>query len=65
MPAKTTSAGARYHVTDIHRSVRAEGGTRGWFATCPCGWRGPQRQSYIAAAEDSSRHSAQLPEAQS
>ena len=40
------------HLTEIHRSLRAEGGTRAWFAVCACGWERPQRTTPNAAEND-------------
>jgi hypothetical protein len=49
--------GYDYHLAEVHRSVRAEGGTRAYFAACvACGWRGPQRSTAHAADDDASAH---------
>jgi hypothetical protein len=49
--------GFDYHLAEVHRSVRAEGGTRSHFAACDaCGWHGPQRAMSTAADEDALAH---------
>jgi hypothetical protein len=54
MPVNT---GYDYHLAEVHRSVRAEGGTRAYFAHCDaCGWDGPQRATSAAADDDATAH---------
>jgi hypothetical protein len=46
-----------YHLAEVHRSLRPEGGTASWFAHCNgCGWSGPLRASLAAAQDDCLTH---------
>ena len=48
---------APLHLAEVHRSVRAEGGTRSYFAACSlCGWTGPQRTTQAQAEQDAHEH---------